>query len=632
MAKVYDSKAGLSGFPVVLEDPRVDRNELYFFGFLHDKASLSPVFNVCLNTVAAGTAAAQFSISSSPLLSGGSSQHFNNNNDLTTGNQNLRTSQLYLKKQTVHVGPQRSSFNSTSSTVNHAPDDNMWWTMDRTYEDGGILQFITDGTSKTLFLFSGDNRLVAQTVRARHMYGPLSDNQRLSDVPLTSLVNGSNGDSTSLINIHLVGVNNISKLVYGVGCQPDGNGYNGPHMAWKYIGPTWPSSVGTTGSSTTNLPVGSYAQFLGLSLLDNSPLFVVTQRNIAAGAPLSVQKVVWQTTTPTVTQMYTVSAAISASGTNAGGSRMAGSLHPATCSSWFTDPRVGAGTTKCWYYPYFDSNRNFHPLVYTWNQTNDSFSRETDITITGDLSSVHANMSGLYADSTSTSVYISWNMACHTFVSDGNRYVMFINIDGRDQYVGTPGPRTSVIYLVDPTNPKNLTYHSKITWPDTPKNFVFLNETQTLMGMFFQNVFKVYAWNNTSGWNETVSVNSLVTACGRDADSRIWYVQSSDSQAATQPELHILTPSLPITINIDPEFESYDYAGTPINSFINVSAYNASGNRIVASVKLVINGGSMTFSDSTTVKTITTLDDDDFQQNIIITGAGFSNITASVEI
>ncbi len=619
MAKVYDYPAGRFNLPVVLEDPRVNRDELYFFGFLHDKTSLSPVFNVSINTAGAGASPLGFNL-------------LNNNNVLTLNNQNLRTNQLYLKKQTVHVGSRQSPLNQNAAGVNHAPDDNMWWTMDRTYEDGGNLQFITDGTSKTLFLFSGDNRLQAGEVRARNMYGPLSDNQRLSDVPLTSIVNGTNNNVTGLINIHLVGVNSISKLANGVHCQPDGSGFNAPHMYWRAIGPTWPSNVATNYSSNTNLPIGHHAQFLGLSLLDNSPLFVTTQRNIAAGAPLSVQKVVWQTTSPTVTQMYTVSAAISASGTNAGGSRMAGNLHPATCSSWFTDPRVVAGTTKCWYYPYFDSNRNFHPLVYTWDQTDDSFDRETDITITGDLSSVHADMTGLFVNTTVTGVHIAWNMACHTFVSDGNRYVMFINIDGRDQYAQTPGPRTSVVYLVDPTNPKNLTYHSKITWPDTPKNFVFLNEAQTLMGMFFQNVFKVYAWNNTTGWNETISVNTLVTACGRDADSRIWYVQSSDSQSAAEPELHILTPSLPITINIDPEFASYDYAGTPINSFINVSAFNASGNRIVASVKLVITGGSMTFSDSTTVKTITTLDDDDFQQNIIITGAGFSNITASVEI
>jgi len=524
MAKVYDYPAGRSTLPVVLEDPRVNRDELYFFGLLHDKTSLSPVFNVSINTADVGGFASGFSGLSNTL-------------GTTVDSQQLRTDQLYLKKQTVHVGSRQSPIdNNSNNFLNAAPDDNMWWTMDRTYEDGGNLQFITNGTSKTLFLFSGLNTLQNNS-RTRNMYGPLSDNQRLSDIPIASSVSGVHtAAATSLLNIHLVGVNSISKLAYGV-CHSITvtNHFYNPTMAWRAIGPTWPSSVASNYSSVTNLPDGRHAQFLGLSLLDNSPLFVTTQRNIAAGAPLSVQKVVWQTTTPTVTQMYTVSTAIPASGTNAGGNRMAGNLHPATCSSWFTDPRVVAGTTKCWYYPYFDSNRNFHPLVYTWDQTNDSFSRETDITITGDLSSVHANMTGLFADTTSISVYIAWNMACHTFVSDDNRYVMFINIDGRDQYAQTPGPRTSVVYLVDPTNPKNLTYHSKITWPDTPKNFVFLNEAQTLMGMFFHNVFKVYAWNNNSGWNETVSVNALVTACGRDADGRIWYVQSSDSQSAQAP-------------------------------------------------------------------------------------------------
>lgn len=629
MAKVYDSKAGRNNFPVVLEDPRIDSNELYFFGFLHDKASLSPVFNVSLNTASPGQAAAGFAVGTS------AEQRLDNFNTFTASGESHRRSQLYLKKQTVHVAATQQSISQSTQDQTAVPDDNMWWTMDRTYENGGILQFITDGISETLFLFAGDNLISSSssTRRTRYMYGPLSDNQRLSDVPVTSSIGDNPISTNNLCNLHLIGVNSISKLVYGVGTHGKAApNYHGPDMAWKAVGPTWPSSVPATYGSVTNLPAGRHAQFLGESLVDGTPLFVVTQRDVAAGAPLSVQKVVWASTSPTVTQMYTVSAAISAGGTNAGGSRMAGNLHPATCSIWFTDPRVGAGTTKCWYYPYFDSNRNFHPLVYTWNQTNDTFNRETDITITGDLSSVHADMTGLFINSTSSSVYIGWNMACHTFVSDGNRYVMFINIDTRNQYGQNPGPRTSVVYLVDPSNPKNLTYHSKITWPDTPKNFVFLNEAQTLMGMFFQNVFKVYAWNNSTGWNETVSISALVTACGRDADGRIWYVQSSSNQSAAQPEIHILTPSLPITIDIEPALESYDYAGTPINSFINISAFNASGNRIAASVKLVINGGSMTFSDSTTVKTITTLVNGDFQQNIIITGAGFSNITASVEI
>jgi len=59
---------------------------------------------------------------------------------------------------------------------------------------------------------------------------------------------------------------------------------------------------------------------------------------------------------------------------------------------------------------------------------------------------------------------------------------------------------------------------------------------------------------------------------------------------------------------------------------------NASGNRIAATVKVAIEGASMTFSDDTVVKEITTSSSGETQQNIKVTGAGFVNITASVVV
>jgi hypothetical protein len=615
MAKVYDYK-GETNLPVVLEDPRVTSNEMYFFGWLHDKDSLSPVFNAKLNVSAIGTVIAGF---------GG----MDNNISQADAASNIRNDQLFLRKPTTHVNPRQANVNITSTSTS-VLDDNMWWTLDRSYENGGNNHLISDGVSTVFVMQYG--MFNATSVAHRFVYGPLSQSQRLDQlsIPTTNRETSISHTMGGSRNAHFIGVNSVSKLVYGLGGYAASSPTHDPNRAWIAFGPTFPSSMSTSYQSVTNLSAGNESQFIGLSLLDGNPLFINVDRTSLTAAS-TVQKVTWQSTTPTVTQMYTVSAAISASGTNAGGNKMASNRYPASCSQWFNDPRVGAGTTKCWYYPWFDSNRNFHPLVYTWNQTNDTFNRETDITITGDLSSVHADMTNLYSY-TSSGAYISANMLCHTFVNSGNRYVMFINIDSRNQYPTTPGPRTSVVYAVDAANPKALTYHSRIVWPDTPKNIVWLNDAQTLMGMFFQNNFKVYAWNNSTGWQETTSINKQVTSCGRDSDGRIWYVQSSEIQANTAPELHILTPSLPVSITITPELSSYDYAGTPINSYINVSAYSASGARIAADVKLVINGGSMTFSDSTTVKTITTSTSAETQQNIIITGAGFSNITASVEI
>lgn len=610
MAKVYDYK-GISTYPVLLEDPRVTSNDIYFFGHLHDKDSLSPVFNVIINTNALGT--------SGP----GSFSGMDNTIVNSTGVQRL--DQLFLKKQTTHVPGLQMPINQ-SNTTNAIIDNNMWWTLDRNYESGGNLFLVTDGTSNAIILTYGYQNSTNNAFRAH--FSPIGDSQKISNVPYSLSTVASTLPGR---NAHFIGVNSVSKLVHGFGAYHDASNNYGPHQQWGAFGATFPSALTTNYNSSTNLPIGWEVQFIGNSLLDGSPLYFLVSR-IVLTAATTVQKVVWQSTTPTVTQMYTISTAIPAGGTSSGGNRMAGNYYPASASSHFTDPRVVAGTTKCWYWPYFDSNRNFHPILYTWNQTNDTFNRETDITITGDLSSVHADMSTLFSWGTSTAQNICSMLTCHTFVNDGNRYVMFINVDGREQYPTTPGPRTSVVYAVNASNPKALTYHSKIVWPTTPKNFVFLNDAQTLIGVFFQTTFKVYAWNNSTGWQETVSINKLITACGRDGDGRIWYVQTSDTFSAVQPELHILTPSLPVSITINPEFASYDYAGTPINSYINVSAYNASGARIAADVKLVINGGSMTFSDSTTVKTITTLTNAEKQQNIIITGAGFSNITASVEI
>ena len=113
---------------------------------------------------------------------------------------------------------------------------------------------------------------------------------------------------------------------------------------------------------------------------------------------------------------------------------------------------------------------------------------------------------------------------------------------------------------------------------------------------------------------------------------RIWYTKPSSVYGGNYPELHLLTPTLPVSITVDPENANYTYSGSDINTFVNVSAVNASGTRIATSVKLVIEGSSMTFSDGTTQKTVTTLTTGDLQVNTIITGAGFTNIAASIEI
>jgi hypothetical protein len=168
--------------------------------------------------------------------------------------------------------------------------------------------------------------------------------------------------------------------------------------------------------------------------------------------------------------------------------------------------------------------------------------------------------------------------------------------------------------------------------PSTPRSMIWLNDTHTMMGIWFNNSFGIYSWNDTTGWNSTTVLNHQVQSIGRDSLDRIWYVKASSKYGGTYTELHLLTPTLPVSITVVPENAAYTYSGTTLVSYMDVSAINASGTRIASSVKLVIEGSSMTFSDDSTSKTVTTLTTGDLQVATKVISAGFTNVSASIEI
>ena len=191
--------------------------------------------------------------------------------------------------------------------------------------------------------------------------------------------------------------------------------------------------------------------------------------------------------------------------------------------------------------------------------------------------------------------------------------------------------KTWVVYKVDASTPKTLTYHSKVVMPGHARQWIWLNDSQTLMGVWFQNSFVVYSWNDTTGWNSTTTLNHSVYEVGRDSLDRIWFTKASSTQELRK-ELHLLTPTLPVSISVTPELTSYTYSGSDIVTNLAVSAINASGARIATSVKLTIEGSSMKFSDDSTTKTVTTLTTGDLSVATKVVGAGFTNVAASIEI
>ena len=218
-----------------------------------------------------------------------------------------------------------------------------------------------------------------------------------------------------------------------------------------------------------------------------------------------------------------------------------------------------------------------------------------------------------------------------TFVSGGNRYISLMSM-GTYALTAAACPQKVITYGINSANPKTFTYHSTLDVGETILNCVWLNDSRTMMGLLLVNSAKIYSWNNTSGWGLTSTIGDFCYGMGRDSMDRIWYVTKSSRFGSYNTDLHVLSPTLPVTITVTPEVAQYNYAGSTINSYLNISALNASGNRIAATVKVTIEGASMKFSDDTVVKEITTSSSGETQQNIKVTGAGFVNITASVVV
>lgn len=365
-------------------------------------------------------------------------------------------------------------------------------------------------------------------------------------------------------------------------------------------------------------------QYVGQSSADNKPIYFfnsltndhtqfVTKHNVSAN---------------TTTDLHSFSTAPTAAGTNAGGTRATTSFQ--TQIKWsskvFDDPTSSGN--KCWYTPYFDTNFNFHPFFCQWNRTTDVVTRNSDITITGDLSSAH--LTGLL-NGTGQNSYMAGNVYNETFVNGGNRYLVLIPMNNAyGVYEGIPTARKIITYAVNASNPKALTHHSVVTVPSTIRNCVFLNDNRTILACIGSDALYIYTWTNANGWTLTSTIAEKFTAVGRDSTDRIWGTAARvDGQYA---EIHMLTTTIPTRITISTDQPTYNYTGTNINGTASISAYNLSGERIAVSVALSISGSTMTFSGGATTATVTTSASGEVTTPIVITGAGQSDIIATVSI
>ena len=303
---------------------------------------------------------------------------------------------------------------------------------------------------------------------------------------------------------------------------------------------------------------------------------------------------------------------------------------PKYASSTFTDPTTA--TNKGFYVPYLDTAGNYVPFYYQWNTLTDVFSRNaTNCTMTYSSGTFGTRwsadtQSGTAQANTLSGMQRLW--ANESFVYSGTRYLMFMQLHGAGGvYDGTPNQRTFVCYSMNPSNPLALTYHSSIVVPYTPKNIVWLNDARTVLGVICHNNFYIYTFNGTT-WTQTANVPYQFYAVGRDNTGRIWGIDPGPGYG----RMHLISSTTPVSITVTPASTNYQYTGSTITTSVAVNAYNSAGARIVTSVKLVINGGSMTFANSNLTTTITTSASVDTTVSVYITNGGVSNIVASAAI
>ena len=609
MAKVWEYQGTYNDETcIVVEDARPGNDGFYIDHVKHDKTSLTPQFQKKLNYQPSTTDSSW----SFPMDS-----EFNYSYA-------FNGQQLALSKMTGSM----SGMETDTASHSNYPWTGSWMDMTGTLKMG-TMNVISNGTQETQ-IHSYHNGGYQYIRKWPHMEDSIDLYERN---PTAGGSNASKGGGNTQHSAYLhETVGNDQYVFNWHRGQGNTNHYNYPSYYWGVHYGTFPDAQPSYSAQTFSGMTNEYTiQYLGKSTVDGGHLFVGTRTGTTtSGIHTVVMKAVWGTSyTPTWTEMFNINTVPSASGSSQGGNNMNNINVVTNCSEVFDDPR-GTANTKVFYRNYYDSYRNFHPFVITWDTSTDTFARETDITCNV-LSSVHADMSA-------SSFQNGGNNRCEqqnlqTWSGSSLRYLCDMKLDGRPMAKDSDAAyRTWVTYSVGASDPKALTYHSKVEMPSTPRSMIWLNDSHTMLGVWFKNSFGIYSWNDTTGWNQTTNLPHKVQNIGRDSLDRIWYIRPSTKYGSAKPELHLLTPTLPVTISVAPENATYTYSGSTITSYIDVSAINASGARIASSVKLVIEGSSMTFSDDSTSKTVTTLTTGELQVATKVISAGFTNVSASIEI
>jgi hypothetical protein len=415
----------------------------------------------------------------------------------------------------------------------------------------------------------------------------------------------------------------------------------GAHLPNMFSAATPTLATSTPAQTSGTLTV----QFVGVSSVDGSGIFLnntigndYTQtiyKYVESGGPGYVT-LISSTTAPSVDGR---------SGGSAGGARTTptgGTFQPKFASRTFTDPNAipsgaPAGQTG-FYVPYFDTAGAYHPHYFVWNRTADTFQRFSNVTTVfgSGTQSTYFYPDTVTASSVSTTTGMQRIVYNESFVFSGTRYLTLMQFHGAGGiFDGNTFQRTFMTYAVSSTDYTQTTFHSACTIPSTPKNICWLNDARTLMAVIAHNYTYIYSFNSAvSGWNLTASYNYQFNSIGRDSLGRVW---AQDSGPAGYGRIHLLSGSMPATINVTPAANSYNYSGATISTTYAVDTYDITGARVAANVTLTSTGSSIVFYTSnilvtTPAITVTTSASATTTVNAAVVSAGVSTITTTVTL
>jgi hypothetical protein len=214
-----------------------------------------------------------------------------------------------------------------------------------------------------------------------------------------------------------------------------------------------------------------------------------------------------------------------------------------------------------------------------------------------------------------------------TFTHDdgSNKYVSFLVTETPGQWDITLDAFKIYTFLIGGADNSYLTYKSTVNPGFRMRGIMNLEDDYTKFIIFGDSHSEIYTWNDqTETFVETSTVNIQCHGAMTDSLNRLWMIDEANN-------VHLLSSFSPLTITVVPESADYNYAGSLISTYVNVSAYDIDNVRLATNVRLVLEGSTY-FTDDTQVKVITTSAAGETQVNIKITGTSFTRILASVVV